>query len=53
MAPNWDENRISAALRTTTQIVPSETLTFTIGNLRFSRRRVTHPRPVWTQIFTI
>ena len=45
MSPNWDENRISAVLRTTTQIVLSKTLTISIGSLRFSRRRVTYPRP--------
>jgi hypothetical protein len=30
MPANWDENRISAILRTTTQIVHSETLTINI-----------------------
>ena len=51
MPANWDENRISAVLRTTTQIVLSEILTINIGSLRFSRRRVTYPRPSWTQVF--
>ena len=53
MPPNRDENRISAVLRTTTQIVLSEMLTINIGSLRFSRRRVTCPRPLWTQVFAI
>ena len=53
MPANWDENRISAVLRTTTQIVLSEMLTINIGSLRFSRRRVTYPRPSWTQVIAI
>ena len=48
MPANWDENRISAVPRTTTQIVLRETLTISIGSLRFSRRRDTHPRPLLT-----
>jgi hypothetical protein len=43
----------SAVLRTTIQIVLSERLTINVGRLRFSRRRVTYPRPLWTQIFSI
>jgi putative transposase len=35
-------------LRTTTQIVLSETLTISVVTLRFSRRRVTYPRPSLT-----
>jgi hypothetical protein len=46
-----DEHRISAVLRTTTQNVLSETLTINDGRLRFSRRRVTYPRPLSTQVF--
>jgi len=53
MPADWDENPISAVLRTTTQIVLSETLTISIGSLRFSRRRVGYPRPCWTQVFAI
>jgi hypothetical protein len=40
MPANWEENRISAVLRTTTQIILGETLTIDIGSLRCSRRRV-------------
>ena len=44
MPANWEENRISAVLITTTQIVLGETLTIGICGLTFFGRRVTYPR---------
>jgi hypothetical protein len=52
MPANWDENRISAVLGTTTQIVLSEMLTINMGGLSFSRRRVTYPCLLLTQVFS-
>ena len=52
MPPNWDDNRISAVLRTTIQVVLSEMLAINVGSLRFSRRRVTYPRPSRTQVIS-
>ena len=45
MPANCDANRLGAVLRTTTQVVLSEMLPISTGSLRFSRRRVTYPRP--------
>lgn len=42
-----DEDRIRVVMKTTTQMVLSETSTVGIGNKRFSRRRVTCPQPLW------
>ncbi len=53
MSPNWDENRTRAILRKTTQIVLGKTLTFSLDSLRFSRRRVTYPRPWHPQVLAI
>jgi len=50
---NWSAFRLTAVLWTTTQILLSEMLTIDIGSLRFSRRRVTYPRPLLTQVFAI
>ncbi len=45
MPANWNQNGIGAILGTTTQMVVSETFTINTGSPRYSRRRVTYPRP--------